>query len=194
MEFNKSVSNPMLVGSIELLKAEDTVEHCNMFLTELLKASLLAPALVDPAPQEDEEGNLKLLPDSKVQFLMLPVPDGRKYFMGFTDDAEYQLWVEKNRPCPVFALAFDDYIGMLMQKDAEGNPCPAQGIIINPFGSNLVVHKDMLAQVMAGRMIQALKQGDKKNAQKLRMPAPSNNTSPEAETAGGEDLDEKEEF
>lgn len=161
MEFNKSVSNPMLVGSIELLKAEDTLEHSNMFLTELLKASLLAPALVNPAPQEDEEGNLKLLPGSKVQFLMASAPDGRKYFMGFTDDAEYRLWVEKNQPCPAFALVFDDYIGMMMQKDAAGNPCPAQGIIINPCGSNLVVHKDILAQVMAGRMIHTLKQKDK---------------------------------
>lgn len=184
----------MLVGSIELLKAEDTLEHRNMFLAELQKASLLAPAVIDPAPQEDEEGRLKPLPNSKVQFHMLKAPDGRMYFMGFTDDAEYRLWADKNQSCSTFVLVFNDYIRMLMQKDAAGNPCPAQGIIINPFGSNLVVHKDMLAQVMAGRMIQALKQGDKKNAQKLRMPAPSNNTSPEAETAGGEDLDEKEEF
>lgn len=190
MEFNKSVSNPMLVGSIELLKAEDTVEHCNMFLTELLKASLLAPALIDPPPQEDGEGNLKLLPDSKVQFPMLTAPDGRKYFMGFTDDAEYQLWVEKNQPCPTFAMVFDDYIGMLMQKDAGGNPCPAQGIIINPHGSNLAVHKDMLAQVIAGRMIQTLKQGDKKSARKLRVPGSMKTAAPEA-VADGEDLEEK---
>ena len=35
MEFNKPVSNPMMVGSIELLKAEDTPEHRQMFLDEL---------------------------------------------------------------------------------------------------------------------------------------------------------------
>ena len=34
MEFNKPVSNPMMVGSIELLKAEDTPEHRQMFLEE----------------------------------------------------------------------------------------------------------------------------------------------------------------
>ena len=34
MEFNKPVSNPMMVGSIELLKAEDTPEHRQMFLDE----------------------------------------------------------------------------------------------------------------------------------------------------------------
>ena len=41
MEFNKPVSNPMMVGSIELLKAEDTPEHRQMFLEELQKAKFL---------------------------------------------------------------------------------------------------------------------------------------------------------
>ena len=30
MEFNKPVSNPMMVGSIELLKAEDTPEQTDV--------------------------------------------------------------------------------------------------------------------------------------------------------------------
>lgn len=54
MEFNKSVSNPMLMGAIELMKAEDTPEHRNMFIGELGKASFLSPAIVDPAPTEGE--------------------------------------------------------------------------------------------------------------------------------------------
>jgi hypothetical protein len=41
MEFNKPVSNPMMVGSIELLKAEDTPEHRQMFMEELQKAKFL---------------------------------------------------------------------------------------------------------------------------------------------------------
>ena len=45
MEFNKPVSNPMLVGAIELMKAEDTPDHRNMFLNEMMKAFFLAPAI-----------------------------------------------------------------------------------------------------------------------------------------------------
>ena len=48
MEFNKPVSNPMMVGSIELLKAEDTPEHRQMFLDELQKAKFLSPVVIDP--------------------------------------------------------------------------------------------------------------------------------------------------
>lgn len=178
MEFNKPVSNPMLVGCIELLKAEDTPKYRSMFMTELQKSCLLAPVRIDPAPEEDEEGNLRIIPGSSIQFPMLLTKDGRKFFMGFTDDREYQLWVEKNQPCPTFSLVFDDYIGMMLRKDPEGNTSQAEGIVVNPFGSNMMVHKDMLAQVMAGRMIHALQQGEERPAQKLRIPAPSDKGAP----------------
>ena len=182
MEFNKPVSNPMLVGCIELLKADDTPEHRNMFVAELQRASLLAPALINPAPEEDEEGSLKLIPGSKIQFPMLLTSDGKQYFMGFTDEVEYQLWVEKNHSSPTFALRFDDYIGMMLRKDTEGNTIPAEGIVLNPYGANLVMHKDMLAQIMANRMINVLKQGEKP-AQKLRVPDSSKTAVPEADAA-----------
>ena len=97
MEFNKPVSNPMLMGSIELMKAEDTPAHRNMFVGELAKASFLSPAIIEPAPVEDPEGKLTVAPNSKVQFPMLNTPDGAKFFMAFTDEAEYQKWQEKNQ-------------------------------------------------------------------------------------------------
>ena len=49
MEFNKPVSNPLLMGSIELMKAEDTPAHRNMFMGELAKAEFLSPAIIEPA-------------------------------------------------------------------------------------------------------------------------------------------------
>lgn len=159
MELKKSVSNPMLVGCMELLKADDTDEHLKMFLTELQKAELLAPALIDPAPLK-EEGNWRIMPGSKVQFLMLSASDGNRYFMGFTDEGEYRLWEEKNQPCPTFALKFDDYIGMMMRKKADSKMSAAQGIVVNPYGANLVLHKDLLANIMASRMIQFLRKTD----------------------------------
>ena len=64
MEFNKPVSNPMMVGSIELLKAEDTPEHRQMFLEELQKAKFLAPVVIDPVPQPDEKGQVRIPRDA----------------------------------------------------------------------------------------------------------------------------------
>lgn len=159
MEFNKAVSNPMLMGCIELMKEEDTPDHRNMFVTELTKAQLLSPALMEPAPEEDAEGNLKPAPGTKVQFPMLSTPDGKKFFMAFTDRAEYEKWQEKSsRQLPTFALRFEDYAAMLFRRDAQGNMAPGLGFVINPVGANIVVPKEMVAGVMAAKAAQAKKQ------------------------------------
>lgn len=156
MEFNKSVSNPMLVGCIELMKAEDTPDHRNMFVAELTKAQLLSPALMEPAPVEQADGRLKPEPGTKVQFPMLAAQDGKKFFMAFTDASEYEKWQEKaNQKLPTFALKFDDYAALLFRKDAQGNISPGLGFVINPLGANIIVPREMVANIMAMRVAQA---------------------------------------
>ena len=137
MEFNKPVSNPMLMGSIELMKAEDTPAHRNMFVGELAKASFLSPAIIEPAPVEDPEGKLTVAPNSKVQFPMLNTPDGAKFFMAFTDET------------------LDDYAAMILRRDPKGNICPALGMVVNPFGANIIVPREMLAGMMSAKAAQA---------------------------------------
>lgn len=145
----------MLVGCIELMKAEDTPEHRNMFVAELTKASFQTPAVIDPEPVADGEGNLTVTPGSRVQFPMLATPDGKKFFMGFTDPVEYRKWVERNKEMPIFSLTFDDYASMILRKDAQGNESPALGVVINPMGANVIIPKEMIAGMMAARVAHA---------------------------------------
>lgn len=155
MEFNQSVSNPMLVGCIELMKAEDSPEHRAMFIEELTRASLMAPALIEPEPREDAEGKLSIVPGSQVQFPMLSAGDGRHFFMAFTDEGEYAKWVEKApKRLPVFALRLEDYAGMLLGKDSQGRMSPALGVVINPYGANIVLPREMVAGIMSARIAQ----------------------------------------
>lgn len=151
MEFNKNVSNPMLIGSMELLKAEPSPEHQNMFITEMLKAQFLAPVILTPAPEKDANGKITVVPGSKVQFPMLSTSDGKVFFMAFTDKMEYEKWKDaegKN----VCALTFDEMAGMLLRKDPQGNTCPALGFVINPFSANVVIPKEMAAGLLASKM------------------------------------------
>lgn len=152
MEFNKNVSNPLLVGAIELMKAEDTQEHRSMFLEELVKADFLSPAIIDPAPAEDEQ---TLAPGSKVQLPMLSTSDGTKFFMAFTDRAEYDKWQERNQKMPVFALRIEEYAGLILRREPNGNICPALGMVINPFGANIILPREMLASMMSAKLAQA---------------------------------------
>ncbi len=158
MEFNKPVSNPMLVGTIELLKEEDTPDHRNMFVAELTKASFLAPAVIDPEPVEDAGGKLTIAGNSRIQFPMLTAPDGKKFFMAFTDASEYDKWQEKTRPLPTFSLRFDDYAAMLFHKNSDGTASQGLGFVINPAGCNIIVPREMVANIIAVRAAAAKQQ------------------------------------
>lgn len=144
MEFNKAVSNPMLVGCIELMRDADTPDHRIMFAEELRKASLLTPAVIEPAPVTDEDGTVRMLPGSNVNFPLLSTVDGKKFCIGFTDSVEYRYWAARNGNLPFFALGFQDYMDMIFSKDSQGNENPVRGLAINPLSDNVVIPREML--------------------------------------------------
>lgn len=156
----------MLMGCVELMKAEDTPDHRKMFTEELVKAEFLSPALMNPEPEDLGDGKLKPKEGTKVQFPMLATPEGKKFLMAFTDAKEYQKWQEKTgKEMPYFALKFDDYARLLFAKDSQGNLNPGLGFVINPVSDNVVVGKELVANIMAIRIAQAKKQAEnKKNA------------------------------
>lgn len=144
MEFNKAVSNPMLIGCIELMRDADTPDHRVMFAEELRRASLMTPAVIVPAPVTDEEGNSKLLSGSQINFPMLNTKDGKTFCMGFTDPVEYKNWAVRNGNPPFFAFQFQDYMNMIFSKDSQGNDNPVLGLVINPMSANVVIPREML--------------------------------------------------
>lgn len=178
MEFNKAVSNPMFVGCIELVREEDSPEHRNMFVEELAKSSFQAPAIIEPEPVADEEGNLKIEPGSRIQFPMLIAPDGKKFFMGFTDPKEYRKWVERNQEMPTFALRIEDYANMILRRDAQGNEHPAVGLVINPMGANVIIPKEMIAGMMAARAAQMRQRAGQSMPVVRPAPAPAQPPTP----------------
>lgn len=148
MEYNKSVSNPLLIGAIELMKADGTPEHRKMVSDEIVKACYLTPAKVTPIPPE---GETKLPPGSNVQLPVLAAPNGKQFFMAFTDKTELKKWKDDEEQ-QTLAMTFDDYAMMMFRKDGEGNTSPVAGLVINPFGVNIIVPKEMVAQYIAAKM------------------------------------------
>ncbi len=155
MELNKIVSNPMLAGAIELMQAEDTPEHRSMFMEELTKADFMSPVILDPPPTEDAEGRLVPAPECKVQLPMLSTADGMKFFMAFTDKGEYDKWAEKNQKMPPIALKIEEYAAMILRREPNGGICPALGMVVNPYGANIILPREMLAGILSAKTAQA---------------------------------------
>lgn len=150
MEINKPVSNPMLVGAIELMKAEDTPEHRNTFVSEVMKAVFLSPVAITPAPVQDESGEFHMQEGSQMQFPILKAADGKQFFMAFTDLMELKKWKDEEGQ-QTLSMRLENYAQMLFGKDSQGNMNPASGFAINPFGGNIIITREMLAGFMAAR-------------------------------------------
>lgn len=150
MEYNKSVSNPMLIGAIELMNAEPTKEHNKMVSRELVKAEFLSPATITPAPPE---GSTKLIPGCQVSLPILSAPNGKQFFMAYTDMSELEKWPDGDGKQTV-SMTFDDYVAMMCKTEEEGKSAGVDGFIVNPFGAKLVVPKELAKQFIIAKLAQ----------------------------------------
>ena len=151
MKFDKGITNPMLVGTIQLMKADDTPEHREAFVQEMMKATFVAPVEIDPPPVAGEDGVKRIPSGSQVSFPLLKSKEGDKYFMAFTDMDELHLYMKEDSP-NVFALKFEDYVAMLLKEDGAGRKSDAVGLVINPMSHNLILLKDTIANLMLAKL------------------------------------------
>lgn len=151
MEYNKPVSNPMLMGAIELVKADNSPEHKKMMSDEIVKAHFLTPATVTPVPTTNEKGETKIGPGTQIKLPALTAPNGQQFFMAFTDMAELKKWKDEEGQ-QTLAMSFNDYAAMMFRKDAQGNTSPIAGFIINPCSENIMVPKENIAQYVSAQM------------------------------------------
>lgn len=156
MKFENGIKNPMLVGMIELMKADDTPEHREMFVKEVLKSTFVSPVEITPPPVADENGVKRIAAGSQVSFPLIQSREGKKYFMAFTDLEELKQYQKEDNP-NVFALKFDDYVSMLLKADDAGRMSEAVGVVINPMSSNIILVKDVIANMMLTKL--AMEQG-----------------------------------
>ncbi len=150
MKHPRVITNPMLVGAMELLKADNSTKHRDFFLQELLKAHLLTPATVTPGPEMDENGIVRMLPDSRIQVPMLSTRDGVRYFMAFTDMPELKKWIknpEKGQQFLVFGFA--EFASMVERADSQ-----CDGFAINPGGANIRITRQMIATIKNAKATQ----------------------------------------
>ena len=159
MRLNESVSNPMLIGAMQLLKVEDTPEHRRDFNEQLISAYFISPIYIDPAPKAGPNGVKVIEPGSKVQLPMLTGSDGKRYFVLYTDDMSLKNAKDSNGvgTPDVFSENFAKLeIGelgyMMMQQGPDGEEYPCEGVIINPFTDNMIVKKDMVITIFKSKM------------------------------------------
>ena len=141
------VFNPKIKETIAAFKAENSPKNLNDILNELVRSPLLAPAVFDlqgqPAPKPGPDGRVQLPKDTKISLMMVTSPEGKHYYLGFSDWDAVHEW-QKAQPKAaqqIILLRFDDYANMIA-KNAE-----ASGLVINPGDNSLRLERPLIESV-----------------------------------------------
>lgn len=132
-DVNQSFSNPALSSALELLHKENTPEHQNKVLDEIvMRAQFLAPVVLSVQNGDSQT--------DAIQFQLISAQDGRTFFPAFTD------WTELRKLCgpreqKTVVLTFDNFAAML-----ASNPKTA-GFVVNPLGRPLTLERDFVAHL-----------------------------------------------
>lgn len=150
MVFNQVITNPLLSGAVEAMKANGDDKSRQVVVEEILKATFLCPCVLSSEPVQDEKGELTISDNTVVQPQMVQDKYGRPLLLAFTSQEECDKWKAETTVLNSynFGYGFRDYVALMLQEMPNGKRGPAEGFVIDPYGCNLVVDRDMAANIM----------------------------------------------
>lgn len=143
-ELRGKIENPALKLAMDGLRASEQDGRPSKiandyFLQELLKARLLCPVeLETPLPVEDAPVKI----EGKIKIFGLNDQDGRSFLMAFTDAEELKKWRDKEEE-QIMVWSIARYANILLKQG-----CPHEGVVINPFGENIIVKREYLPKLL----------------------------------------------
>lgn len=139
----RTILNPELVRNASWIFQENERDKIDPNLWQLLFTEIFRGEYIIPVDSKNiklSEGtgkNFNISDDSKIAFPVLEHGDGKKYYPFFTDWNEYRKF-DRNTQYTIMAAGF---------KDMEKFVSKADGIVINPFGVNIIINYDMLSTI-----------------------------------------------
>lgn len=155
MIYSGTINNSMLNGAIEMMRAEPSDKNRSLVLEEVLKARFLCPVVLSKAPLINEKGDPYFAPDCDVQYQMLQNAKGEPYLIAFTNQQQYEKWMAKRTSTTQIyelVMEFTDYMNLVIRTLPDGSHGPAVGVVIDPYGCNLKIDRDMIANLVIRRM------------------------------------------
>lgn len=139
---SRFIVNPSLVRSAnwfhqENARGRDTTAVWAALFTEIYKGEYIIPANTTNVKMEVLGKEFIVDKESEVKFPLLKTPKGETYFPFFTDWNEFRKFDMKEQ-FSTLAAKFDDMKKMIQNVD---------GIVINPYGSNIMISKEILARI-----------------------------------------------
>ena len=146
MDINKPITNPNLVNTIKEIRRGHKKE--GLFWEEIFKAKFLCPINVEIGETSQREKQKIVLGEETIIALMSIDNEKSEHFlMAFTDWDELRKWRQSNEQ-QTLILTFEDYQQIIIENDSQ-----YQGMVINPFGENMVLDRQIIANTKKNEQI-----------------------------------------
>lgn len=148
MDINKPITNPNLVNIIKEIKKGNKEEE--LFWEEIFKAKFLCPVNMEIGKTTQKENHKIVLGEgTSIALASINNEQSEHFLMAFTDWDELKKWKQHSNQ-QTLVLSYEDYQGIILKNDSV-----YQGMVINPFGENIVLDRQMLANTKKnGHIIQ----------------------------------------
>lgn len=140
MDINKPITNPNLVNIIKEIRQGNKEEK--LFWEEIFKAKFLCPINMKIG-KTTQKGNHQIVLGEGTSIVLLGIANEQNehFLMAFTDWNELKKW-KPNYDQQTLVLSYEDYQRIITKNDSA-----YQGMVINPFGENIVLDRQMLNNI-----------------------------------------------
>lgn len=137
MDINKPIANPDLVNVIKGIKQGNKEEE--LFWKEIFKSKFLCPINMEIGKTTQKESDEIVLEEgTSIALLSIDNEQSEHFLMAFTDWGELKKW-KQNQNQQTLVLSYEDYQEIIIKNDSV-----YQGMVINPFGENIILDRQML--------------------------------------------------
>lgn len=140
----ETIINPALIFAFERAKNNNSEENQKRVIEEMLRAKFLAPVAAGSLPEDAKIGDtVDLKQNQNIAFRMIQDDKGNHYFPAFTDWQEVKKW-EGFKDRKTLIVTFKDYMFFILKSKN-----PVDGLVVNPFGANVLFNREMINNIVA---------------------------------------------
>lgn len=136
----ENVRNPKLVAAMREM-AKNNNEHTRSAMAAALVDSRLLAPVERQTIMTEQSG-----PSLRIRFEDIVNTRGEKYYLAFTDLDEYAKWNEDETHNNALIMTLEDFGNLLIR-----NVNDLKGFVINPFGENISISKQLLLSLLQQR-------------------------------------------
>lgn len=134
------IRNPKLVAAMRDMVNHNTEATRGRMAEILMDSKLLSP--VERQTVITEAAG----PSTRIRFEDIQNTEGEKYYLAFTDLDEYAKWNDDEKHNSALIMTMEDFGNLLIR-----NINDLKGFVINPYGENVSISKQLLLSLLKQR-------------------------------------------